>query len=214
MSFHSRTPVKAHQPVHDSTLTKAINWGQPLRLAGTRDINHNGICQTPAAWPYTYTCTHSRPRPHTGEHGLLFLPPRVPTTPAWGNSYQDDAPPSQSKPAAFFCVTIYLLSFSNVPPTPPSAILSPSLRSPAPSRPFPSSPIRRLLASSASFARRTSSRFPRACGSALGPTDAYAGSCTLADPCPTTSLRSGHAVPGPTPRVRQAIDLRASFATP
>ena len=88
------------------------------------------------SWPYTYTCTHSRPHPHTGEHGLLSLPPGS-TTPAWGNSDQDDAPPSQSKPAAFFCVTIYLLSFSNVPPTPPSAILPPSLRSPAPSRPFP-----------------------------------------------------------------------------
>ena len=165
------------------------------------------------SWPCTFTCTHSRPHPHTGEHGLLSLPPGS-TTPAWGNSDQDDAPPSQSKPAAFFCVTIYPLSFSNVPPTPPSAILSPSPRSPAPTRPFPSSPIRRLLAPSASFARRTSSRFPRARGSALGPTDAYAGSCALADPCPTTSLRSGHTVPGPSPRARQVIDLRAPFATP
>ena len=127
MSFHSRTPVKAHQPVHDSTLTKATNWGQLVRLAGTRDTNHNGVCQTPAVM-----ATHSKPSSRTSEHGLLSPPPPGSTTPAWGNSYQDDAPPSQSKPAAFLLRNNLSSILSQRSSCAPSAILSPSPRFPAP----------------------------------------------------------------------------------
>jgi hypothetical protein len=135
MSFHSRTPAKAHQPVHDSTLTKATNWGQLVRLAGTRDTNHNGVCQTPAVMAQNliggYGHTQQAQLAHKRARPAVSSPPGL-TTPAWGNSYQDDAPPSQSKPAAFLLRNNLSSILSQRSSCAPSAILSPSPRFPAP----------------------------------------------------------------------------------
>ena len=119
MSFHSRTPVKAHQPVHDSTLTKATNWGQLVRLAGTRDTNHNGVCQTPAVMAqnliggYGHTqqaqLAHKRARPAVSSPRVQQHPPGETPTKTTRRPLRVNLPRS-------FCVTIYPLSFPNVPP--------------------------------------------------------------------------------------------------
>ena len=127
MSFHSRTPVKAHQPVHDSTLTKATNWGQLVRLP-VPEIPTIMVSAKPLrSWPHT-----ASPARAQASTACCLLPPPGSTTPAWGNSYQDDAPPSQSKPAAFLLRNNLSSILSQRSSCAPSAILSPSPRFPAP----------------------------------------------------------------------------------